>query len=111
MDSRLHRDLTLINAAGFLRSFGVGLIGVVLGIYLFRTGLSSFMIGLVIGAGLAGSVLATAIVSFAADRLGRRRSLLVLAALSAIAGLALALSPKVPVLLMMAFVAMLNGSG
>jgi MFS family permease len=111
VDSRLHRDLALINAAGFLRSFGVGLIGVVLGIYLFRTGLSSFMIGLVIGAGLGGSVLATAIVSFAADRLGRRRSLLVLAALSAIAGLALALSPKVPVLVMMAFVAMLNGSG
>jgi MFS family permease len=111
VDSRLHRDLALINAAGFLRSFGVGLIGVVLGIYLFRTGLSSFMIGLVIGAGLAGSVVATVVVSFAADRLGRRRSLLVLGVLSAIAGLALAWSPKLPVLVMMAFVAMLNGSG
>jgi MFS family permease len=73
----LHRDLVLINAAGFLRSLGVGLMGVVLGIYLFRVGLSSFTIGLVIAAGLAGSALATIIVSFAADRLGRRQSLLV----------------------------------
>lgn len=55
MKSRPHRDLVLINAAGFLRSLGVGLIGVALGIYLFRVGLSSFMIGLVIATGLAGS--------------------------------------------------------
>jgi len=106
-----HRDLVLINAAGFLRSLGVGLMGVVLGIYLFRVGLSSFTIGLVIAAGLAGSALATIIVSFAADRVGRRRSLLVLSLFSAIGGLALALSPMPPVLLMMAFVGMLNGTG
>ncbi len=106
-----HRDLVLINAAGFLRSLGVGLVGVVLGIYLFRLGLSSFTIGLVIAAGLAGSALATIIVSFAADRVGRRRSLLVLSLFSAIGGLALALSPMPPVLLMMAFVGMLNGTG
>jgi hypothetical protein len=36
-----HRDLTLINAAGFLRSLGVGLMGVVVGIYLFRVGLAT----------------------------------------------------------------------
>ena len=76
MNSRSHRDLILINTAGFLRSLGVGLLGVVLGIYLFRTGLSSFMIGMVIGAGLVGSAVATVVVSFAADRLGRRHSLL-----------------------------------
>ena len=34
------RDLALINTAGFLRSFGVGLMGVVLGIYFYRIGLS-----------------------------------------------------------------------
>lgn len=76
MTSHSHRDLALINAAGFLRSLGVGLLGVVLGIYLFRVGLSSFEIGLIIAAGLAGSALATGVVSFAGDRMGRRRSLL-----------------------------------
>ena len=55
MNSPSHRDLILINTAGFLRSLGVGLLGVVLGIYLFRAGLSSFMIGMVIGAGWAGA--------------------------------------------------------
>lgn len=108
---RPHRDLVLINAAGFLRSLGVGLMGVVLGIYLFRVGLSSFTIGLVIATGLAGAALATIAVSFAADRLGRRRSLLFLSLLSAIGGLALAVAPALTVLLAMAFIGMLNGTG
>ena len=67
MKSHLYRDLVLINAAGFVRSLGVDLTGVVMGIYLFRVGLSPFSIGLVIAAGLAGSALATILVSFAAD--------------------------------------------
>jgi len=82
-----------------------------LGIYLFRVGLSSFTIGLVIAAGLVGSALATIIVSFAADRLGRRRSLLFLSLLTGVSGLALALSPALGVLLAMVFIGMLNGTG
>jgi MFS family permease len=103
------RDLRLINIAGFLRSLGVGFTGVILGIYLFRIGMSSLTIGLVVGAGLAGSALATAVVSFAADGLGRRRALVAL--LSAVGALALALAPSLPLLLMMAFLGMLNGTG
>jgi MFS family permease len=106
-----HRDLILINAAGFLRSLGVGLMGVVMGIYLFRVGLSSFTIGLVIATGLAGSALATIVVSVAADRLGRRRSLLVLSLLTGIGGLALARLPALTVLVTMVFIGMLNGTG
>jgi len=105
------RDLALVNAAGFLRSLGVGLLGVVLGIYLFRLGLSSLAIGLVVATGLAGSALATIAVSFAADRLGRKNSLLCLSLLSTMGGLALALSPRLPLLLTMAFISMLNGTG
>jgi len=44
--------LIIINTAAFLRSFTFGLTGVVLGIYLFRAGLSSFNIGMVVAAGL-----------------------------------------------------------
>ena len=71
----MSKDLLLINAAAFLRSFTFGLTGVVLGIYLFRAGLSSFNIGMVIAAGLAGSALATIGVTTKADRVGRRRTL------------------------------------
>jgi MFS family permease len=111
MKAHPHRDLALINTAGFLRSLGVGLTGVVLGVYLFRAGMSSLTIGLVVGVGLAGSSVGTAVVTFAADRLGRRRSLVVLSLLSAIGGLALAVTPTLPLLLLMAFVGMLNGTG
>jgi MFS family permease len=90
---------------------GVGMTGVALGIYLFRAGFSSFMIGLVIGAGLVGSALATIAVSIAADRFGRRRSLLVLSALSGLGGVALATFSSAPVLLLLAFISMLNGTG
>lgn len=109
--SHLTRDLALINAAGFLRSFGVGMMGVLLGIYLFRTGLTSFAIGLIIAVGLAGSALATVLVSLTADRVGRRSFFLVLSLLSGVAGIALAVSPSLPVLAMWAFVGMLNGTG
>ena len=111
MTSHRTRDLALINAAGFLRSFGVGLMGVVLGIYLFRTGLTSLAIGLVIAVGLAGAALATVLVSLVADRVGRRSFLLILSLLSGVAGIALAVSPSLPVLAILAFVGMLNGTG
>ena len=111
MSVRLPKDLVLINAAAFLRSFSFGLTGVVLGIYLFRVGLSSSNIGTVIGAGLLGSAIATVGVTTHADRLGRRRTLAVLSLLGATGAVALVLIPALPILLLMAFVGMLNGTG
>jgi MFS family permease len=105
------QDLAVINAAGFLRSFGVGLMGVGLGIYLSRLGMPSVAIGFVIAAGLTGSALATVVMSLAADRLGRKRFFVLFSLLSAVGGIALALSPSLPVLMMMALVGMLNGTG
>ena len=105
------KDLFLINTAAFLRSFTFGLTGVVLGIYLFRAGLSSFNIGMVVAVGLAGSALATVGVTTKADRVGRRRTLVALSLLGSIGALALAFTPAIPVLLAMAFVGMLNGTG
>ena len=111
MRAPVSRDLLLINTAAFVRSFTFGLIGVVLGIYLFRIGLSSLSIGMVISAGLAGSALATIGVTTQADRVGRRRTLVVLSLLGAVGSLALAITPAAPVLLVLAFVGMLNGTG
>ena len=70
-----------------------GLVGVCCGSTCFGAGLSSFLIGLVVAAGLTGSALATIIVSLAADRLGRRQSLLVLSLLTGISE-CVALSPR-----------------
>lgn len=111
MSSHPKRDLACINAAGFLRSFSLGLMGVVLGIYLFRSGMSSIAIGLVIASGLAGSASATVLMTLTADRFGRKRFLVVLSLLSTFGGVALVLSPSLPVLAVMAFIGMLNGTG
>ena len=105
------RDRALIFGAGSLRSFGVGLMGVVLGIYLFRAGLSSFAIGSIIAVGLGGAALATVLASLIADRLGRRSFLIILSLLSSVAGIGLAISVSLPVLAILAFVGMLNGTG
>jgi MFS family permease len=107
----MNKDLLLINTAAFLRSVSIGLTGVVVGIYLFRNGFSSLGIGLVIGTGLAGAALATLVVSLRADHLGRRTTLLFLAFLGSFAGIALAITPPRPLLLLLAFVGMLNGMG
>lgn len=104
------RELLLLYASGFVRSFGTGLVGVVLGIYLFRVGFSSTAIGAVIGTGLAGAALATTVVTLRGDQLGRRRTLIALALLSSAGGIA-ALTRSLPLMLPLAFVGMLNAMG
>jgi MFS family permease len=111
MNVSIPRDLLLINAAAFPRSFSVGLTGVVLGIYLSRVGLSSVDIGLVIGAGSTGAALATVVVTVRGDYIGRSRTLVVLSVLSAIGGIALGLAPRITILLPLALVGMVNGMG
>ena len=108
---RASRELTVIYVAAFLRALGVGLFGVVLGVYLSRIGLDATRIGIVLAAGLAGGTLATALVGFRGDALGRRRTLILLAALCGLGGLGLAWAPSFPLLLLVAFVGMLNGMG
>ena len=104
-------DLFLISAAAFLRSLSIGLTGVVLGLYLARAGFSTVDIGLVIGAGLAGSAASTILVTLRADHLGRRPTLAVLSLLTAAGGVGLAFAPNLPILLRVAFFGMLNGMG
>ena len=106
----LTRNLLLIYAAAFLRAVGVGLTGVILGIYLGQAGFSATFIGVTVAAGFGGAALGTLVVSYQADRFGRRRSLIVLSLLSALGGgVALATSP--PFVLLLAFVGMINGMG
>lgn len=105
------RNLALIYLAAWQRSFGIGLLGVVLGVFLYREGLSSAAIGLVIAAGLAGAATATIFVAFYADRLGRRKTLVVLSILTALGSLPLIFQWGMPALVALAFVGMLNGMG
>jgi MFS family permease len=111
LDSGPKRNLALIYAAAWLRSFGIGLLGVVLGVFLSRRGLSPFAIGAVLAAGLAGAATATALVTFTSDRFGRRRTLFLLALLSALGAVGLIWDVQLSLLVAISFVSMLNGMG
>jgi len=108
---RISRELLLIYVAAFVRALGIGLLGVILGVYLFRVGLSATQIGLTLAGGLVGVTVATAIVGFYADRIGRRLVLSWLAILSCVGGVGLAAVPSFGPLLALAFLGMLNGMG
>ena len=101
----------MIYVAAWLRSFGIGLLGVVLGVFLSRRGLSPLAIGVVLAAGLAGAATATTLVAFTSDRFGRRRTLCLLALLAALGASGLIWDVEFYLLITISFVSMLNGMG
>ena len=111
IDRKSIRNLAIIYIAAWMRSFGIGLLGVVLGVFLYREGYSSTAIGLVIAAGLAGAAAGTVFVTFKADRFGRRRTLVSLSLLTAIGSLPLIFHVGIAAMVVIAFVGMLNGMG
>ena len=111
MPTHQRRDLAILYASAWLRSFGIGLLGVVLGVFLFREGFSASAIGLVIAAGLAGAAAGTVFVTLRADLLGRRRTLFVLSLLTATGLVALIFHPAAPLLVALSFLGMINGMG
>ncbi len=104
-------DRAILYAAAFLRALGTGMVGVLLGIYLATLGFGPARIGFLVGAGLAGGALATAIVMLTGDRIGRRRFLIALSALGALGALAVAGASSAWVVGIAAFLGMLNGMG
>ena len=104
-------DLRVIYAAALLRSTGVGMTGVLLGVYLSRAGFSATQIGIIITTGLAAAALGTLVVSLHGDRLGRRTVLVALSLLAALGGLGLAFASRFSTILVVAFVGMISGMG
>lgn len=95
------RDGILLMVAKGLRTFGLGLLSVILGLYLEALGLSPGSVGLIFTAALLGSALLTAIFSTQADRLGRRRILLAGTMLMVTSGIVFAITHH-PALLLLA---------
>src|SRR6266508_3618196 len=71
----LTRDGWLLFATYSVRLGAYAFVSVVLGLYLAELGLETWAIGLVFTAALAGGGVMTGLLSFAADRFGRRRVL------------------------------------
>ncbi len=105
------RDRSLLYAAAFARATGVGMSGVLVGLYAAGLGLRATGVGVVISAGLVGVALGTLAVMLYAERLGRMRCLIALAVLSAAGTTAFALAPLAWMLAPAAALGMVNGMG
>src|SRR5207244_4415445 len=84
------RDAWLLFATRSIRLLAYGSLSVVLVLYLISLGLTESQIGLLLTLTLAGDMLVSLYLTTRADRIGRRRMLMIGAALMAGAGLAFA---------------------
>ncbi|MBA2302726.1 MAG: MFS transporter [Acidobacteria bacterium] len=107
----LTRDAWLLFATRFIRLFAYGALAVVLVFYLVGLGLSESQTGLLLTATLIGDTVLSLYLTTRADRLGRRRTLLVGAGLMTMAGLVFAFTGSWWVLLLAGTVGVISPSG
>ncbi len=100
MTGRLPADARRIFLAQALRAFGYGFGAVLLGVTLHERGYSPALVGLVLTAVVAGTVVASAWLARYADSVGRRRCYVVMYLLLAVTGVMFALPVPLWVLLL-----------
>jgi len=105
------RDVALIFAARVSRMAGYGAIAVVLGLYLAERGFDAGQVGLLFTLTLAGDAVISLWLATRADRFGRRRTLVIGAALLVVGGVAFAATGEYVVLLAAAIVSIISPSG
>ena len=108
---RLTRDAWLLFATRFTRLFAYGSLSVVLVFYLIGLGLSASQTGLLLTLTLAGDTVVSLFLTTRADRIGRRRMLIVGAVLMAGAGIAFASTRNLWLLLLAGTIGVISPSG
>ncbi|HET9932176.1 MAG TPA: MFS transporter, partial [Polyangiaceae bacterium] len=101
---------TLYSTA-FLRAVSTSATGLFLGIHLAEQGHTPTETGAVISAGLAGTALSAALVTFFGDRFGKRAWLTGITLLSCVGTISLLFVQSTSLLCVAAFAGMLNGAG
>ena len=107
----LDRDTRLLFATRFIRLFAYGSLSVVLVFYLVGLGLSEQQVGLLLTLTLVGDTAISLAITTRADRVGRRRMLIVGALLMTGAGLVFASTANLWVLLLAGTIGVLSPSG
>lgn len=105
------RDAWLLFATRFIRLFAYGSLSVVLVFYLIGLGLSESQTGLLLTLTLVGDTVVSLYLTTRADRIGRRRMLIVGAALMAAAGLAFASTRNLWLLILAGTIGVISPSG
>jgi MFS family permease len=104
-------DAWLLFLTRFLRLFAYGSLSVILVFYLVSVGLTESQTGLLLSLTLAGDVVVSLILTTRADRIGRRRMLIVGALLMAGAGIAFACTHKFAFLVLAGSIGVISPSG
>jgi MFS family permease len=107
----LTSDGWLLFSTRFVRLFAYGLLSVVFVLYLSGLGLSDWQIGLLLTLTLVGDTAISLWLTTTADRVGRRRMLLVGSSLMVLAGLVFAVTGNFWLLLLAAVVGVISPSG
>jgi len=107
----LSPDGRLLFATRMVRLFAYGFLAVVLGLYLAAIGLSDTQIGLVLSLTLLGDAVISLPITIIADRLGRRRMLIIGAGLMVFAGIIFALTHDITLLTITAIIGTISPSG
>ena len=107
----LTRDGWLLFLTRFMRLFAYGSLSVVLVFYLIALGLSESQTGILLTLTLAGDVAVSLYLTTRADRIGRRRMLIVGAILMAAAGLAFACTKNLWLLIIAGTIGVISPSG
>ncbi len=107
----LYTDGKLLLTARIVRTFAYGFLSIVLSIYLKLVGYNDLFIGLILSLTLVNSIIFTLIASFYADRLGRRKMLVVYAGLMCISGIIFFVTDNYIALVVAALIGTINVTG
>lgn len=107
----LSRDALLLFLSRFTRLFAYGSLSVILVFYLVSVGLSESQVGILMTLTLGGDLVISLLLTTRADSLGRRRMLILGAALMAAAGVAFASTKNLVFLLVAGTIGVISPSG
>jgi MFS family permease len=111
ISGKLTRDGWLLFATRCSRLFAYGLLSVVLVLYLVEVGLKEWEVGLLLSLTLAGDTAISLWLTTTADRLGRRRTLILGAVLMVLAGVAFVSTSSFVLLVIAATIGVISPSG
>lgn len=107
----LSREGKLLLTARIVRTFAYGFLSIILAIYLKLIGFDEILIGIVLSATLVNSVIFTLVASFYADKIGRRKILIIYAFLMSVSGVIFLVTNNYIALIAAALIGTINVTG
>lgn len=105
------RNIVLLFTTRTLRLFGYGFLSVVLALYLIKSGFDDFLMGLLFSLTLVGDAGISLFLTTTADRFGRKKTLIIGAALMMVAGVVFVLTSNPLILILAAIIGVISPSG